>query len=158
MEKKDASISIKTDASFKQKVINEVKSLGITISEFGESCLKKVILKQELDLQQKEKIKVLEKEVKRLKEQLKEQERDINLAQNLNEDNQIILESSKQLSEVIKIQQVTISNQKNIIHDLKTKEANMIERIKNFAKHNSGFRIGFFEYMDEREILTIINE
>ena len=158
MEKKDASISIKTDASFKQKVISEVKTLGISISEFGESCLKKVILKEELDLQQKEKIMVLERELKKLKDQLKEKESDIKLAQKLNEDNQIILESSKQLTEVLKIQEVTISNQKSIIQDLKTKEANMIERVKHFAKHNSGIRIGFFGYMEEREILTIINE
>ena len=33
----------------------------------------------------------------------------------------------------------------------------MIERVKYFAKHNSGIRIGFFGYMEEREILQLIN-
>ena len=157
MSKRNATISVRTNNDLKDKVVNEAKNLGLTVSDFTENCIQKVIYQEEIQRDQSEEIKALKKEISELKNQMIEKDREVETARKLKSDNEIIITSSKQLSDVIKIQEATIQGQQNTIQNLNAEKERYIKNLKQFAKENSGMRIGFFGYMEEKEFYKLIN-
>lgn len=136
-------ITIKTDLETKDFVVNEAKKLGVSISEFGDICLKQLFNKQENDSSTKLEIDKLNKNITQLTKDLQDQEHEIELSKKIKENNEGLKNTITTLNKILSSFENMIEELKNENFELKEMNDKLQKKEAFQNKNESGVKVGF---------------
>lgn len=158
MEKKEVNVTIRTTVSFKSELVTKAKELGMSLSDFGETSLRTVLLKEQVSADKDLEIDALKNDVKVLREELLVQKNELEFTKLLKANNEVHLRNIDELREQIRVKEDSLETQKVKIKKQKENYKTALNIVKNYVQenHKSNFMLmDFFENQSLKDLLNL---